>query len=81
MADNEKDFAPLPRGVYLASFTLHGDRYYYAVDDFGNHVGMRTVPIGADPTFAIDELWDVLDAIPSQHDVRDLPSSHLRLIS
>jgi hypothetical protein len=52
----------LRRGVYLAPFTLHGDRYFYAVDDAGEQIGMRTVPIGADATGPIDELWTIVDA-------------------
>lgn len=75
-------FVPLRRGVYLAPFTLHGDRYYYAVDDMGDQIGMRAVPIGRDPTDAIDELWAIVDAkCPPMHDVAELPSSRLRLVA
>lgn len=75
---NRVSFQPLPRGVYLASFTLDGGRYYYAVNDFGDHVEGRTVPLGADPTDAIDALWAVLDRrYPASlsTDVPNLPSS------
>lgn len=72
-------FEPMPRGVYLAPFTLHGDRYYYAVDDLGEQVGFRTVALGADPMVAIDELWELLNASASLHDVPH-PSAHLRLV-
>lgn len=76
-------FEPLPRGVYLATFTLNGDRYYYAANETGDHVAGRSVPLGADPTSAIDELWDILERrFPvSLHDVSGLPSTRLRLIS
>lgn len=76
-------FAPLRRGVWLATFTLNGDRYYYAANELGDFVDGRSVPIGADPTDAIDELWEILDLrFPvSLHGVSDLPSSRLKLIS
>src|SRR5687767_12146397 len=74
--DSEGAFKPQRRGVWLATFTLNGDRYYYAANDMGDLIDGRSVPIGADPTDAIDELWTILDArCPvSLHDVSDLPS-------
>jgi hypothetical protein len=68
------EFRPLPFGVYVAPFTLHGDRYLYAVDTTGEHVGFRTVPNGADFNQAIDELWAMLDSLPTLHDVSDRPA-------
>jgi hypothetical protein len=75
-------FSPLRRGVWLATFTLNGDRYYYAVDDTGDLVAGRSVPIGADPLPYTDELWAILEAKRpvSLHDVADLPSSRMRLL-
>jgi hypothetical protein len=74
---------PQRRGVWLATFTLNGDRYYYACDDMGDLIEGRSVPIGADPMDAIDEWWALLDArCPvSLHDVSGLPSARLKLIS
>ena len=46
-----------PRGVYLAPFTANGDRHYYAVTSHGELLHQVSVPIGADPMEAIDELW------------------------
>lgn len=65
----------LPRGVYIAPFTIRGERYLYAVDDAGEHVGFRTVPLHADFNPAVDELWVMLDRIPTLHDVSDRPPS------
>lgn len=73
-------FQPLARGVYLASFTLDGGRYYYAVNELGDHVEGRSVPIGADPTDAIDALWEILDRrCPASlsTDVPSIPSSRV----
>lgn len=74
-------FKPQRRGVWLATFTLNGDRYYYATNDLGELIEGRSVPPGADPTEATDELWEILErrSPVSLHDVSDLPS--LRLIS
>jgi hypothetical protein len=55
------ELKPLPRGVYIAPFTLGGQRYIYAVDERGEHLGSRTVPIGADLDPAAGELWDILE--------------------
>lgn len=78
---HDDGFESLPRGVYLAPFTLNGDRYYYAIDELGEQLGFRTVAIGADPMVAIDELWDLLDRRVTLHDVSDRPaSSFLRLV-
>ena len=57
-------FEPLPRGVYLAPFTVKGDRYYYAIDGTGDLIAGRMVPTSAEPACAIDELWEALDARP-----------------
>lgn len=78
---NRVSFQPLPRGVYLAPYTVNGDRFFYAVDETGEMVGCRPVPIGADADAACEELWAKLDARPSQSDVSGVPSSHLRLIA
>jgi hypothetical protein len=78
--ESTPEFRPLPRGVYVAPFTVHGDRYLYAVDDWGEHVGFRTVPNGADFNPAVDELWAILDRIPTLSDVSDRPS-YLTLVS